>query len=132
MDAEQTEMMQEMMPYAAFLDVQLLSVEPDEVRATMAWRNDLCTADGVLHGGAIMGFADTVGAVCAYLNLPDGAETTATQESKTNFFRPVTGGSIEAVSRPLHVGGNVIVVDVSLEDDEGRAVARTTQSQTVG
>jgi 1,4-dihydroxy-2-naphthoyl-CoA hydrolase len=85
---------------------------------------------GVLHGGVLMALADTLGACCAVLNLPAGA-TTSTIESKTNFFRAVRGGIVEAVSRPLHVGRTTIVVQTDLSDEQGRRVAQVTQTQAV-
>jgi uncharacterized protein (TIGR00369 family) len=77
-----------------------------------------------------MALADTVGAVCAYLNLPEGA-VTATVESKTNFFRGVRAGTLHATARPLHVGRSFIVVQTDLTDDSGRAIGQTTQTQAV-
>src|SRR2546421_11409342 len=68
----------EAMPLAAFLGVEPVAAAPDEVRARLAWRAELCTAGGVLHGGALMALADSAGGVCAVLNLPDGATATAT------------------------------------------------------
>jgi uncharacterized protein (TIGR00369 family) len=87
-------------------------------------------AGGILHGGVLMALADSVGAYCAFLNLPPGGNTT-TIESKTNFLRAVRRGSVEAVARPLHAGRTVIVVDTELLDDDGRRVARVTQTQAV-
>ena len=118
------------MPFANLLGVALTAAAPDEVRATLAWAPERCTTGGVLHGGAIMALADTVGAVCAFLNLPEGAGTT-TIESKTNFLRGVTEGHVEAVAQPLHVGRRFIVVETDLFDDQGKRVARVTQSQAV-
>ena len=97
----------------------------------MDWAPDQCTAAGVLHGGAIMAFADTLGGLCAFLNLPDGATTTATVESKTNFFRAVRGGRVHGTTRPLHVGRSFIVVQTDVLDDEDRRVAQVTQTQAV-
>jgi 1,4-dihydroxy-2-naphthoyl-CoA hydrolase len=84
-----------------------------------------------LHGGALMGLADNVGGFCAFLNLPDGANGTATIESKTNFFAAVRSGHVHAVARPLHTGKRTIVVDTELYDDGGKLVARVTQTQAV-
>jgi uncharacterized protein (TIGR00369 family) len=115
----------------------LLGVEPvgdpsrDEVRARLAWREELCTAGGLMHGGALMGLADCAAGVCAFLNLPEGAAGTATIQSSTSFLRPVREGYVEAVSRPLSVGRNVIAVDTEVVDANGRAVARVVQSQAV-
>jgi uncharacterized protein (TIGR00369 family) len=119
-----------LIPFGEVLGIEMVSSEPDEVRAKMAWRPDLCTSATVLHGGAIMAFADTIGAVCASLNLPEGAMTT-TIESKTNFFRAVTEGSVEGVARPLHVGRRTIVVQTDITRGDGKRVAQTTQTQAV-
>src|ERR687896_2580912 len=96
-------------PFAGELGVEIAAAAPEEVRGAMRWRPELCTVEGVMHGGALMSFADTLGAVCASLNLPEGAMTT-TIESKTNFFRAVTDGEVTATSTPLHVGRRTIVV----------------------
>ncbi|MET0146731.1 MAG: PaaI family thioesterase [Ilumatobacteraceae bacterium] len=118
------------MPFAVGLGLQLDTVGPGEVTGRMAWRSDLCTIGGALHGGALMAMADSVGAVCAFLNLPEGA-TTSTIESKTNFFRGVREGAVRATSRPLHVGRTTIVVQTDLADDRGKSVAQVTQTQAV-
>jgi 1,4-dihydroxy-2-naphthoyl-CoA hydrolase len=120
-------------PFAGLLGIEVASAEAEEVRGTLAWAEERCTAGGILHGGALLGFAATLGAVCAFLNLPqaEGA-TTATVESKTNFFRAVREGStVTGVARPLHVGRSFIVVQTDLTDDDGRRVAQVTQTQAV-
>jgi 1,4-dihydroxy-2-naphthoyl-CoA hydrolase len=119
------------MPFGAFLGIELVSASADEVRARLAWAEELCTAGGILHGGALMGLADSTGGFCAFLNLPEGASGTATIESKTNFFAPVRGGWVEGRSQPLHVGKTTIVVDTDLFDAGGRRVARATQTQAI-
>jgi uncharacterized protein (TIGR00369 family) len=119
-----------MMPFSAGLGLELLAAAPDEVVAQLAWRPDLCTTFGMLHGGVIMAMADSVGAVCAFLNLPAGA-TTSTIESKTNFFRGVREGVVHSTTRPLHVGRTTIVVQTDLTDDRGKRVAQVTQTQAV-
>ena len=118
-------------PYTGFLGAEIVAATPDEVRSRLAWSEERCTAGGVLHGGALMGFADNVGGFCAFLNLPDDAGGTATIESKTNFFGPVRAGHVHSVSRPLHTGRRTIVVDTELFDDAGKLVARVTQTQAV-
>ena len=119
-----------MMPFASVLGLELSAATADEVRGSMAWREELCTTFGLLHGGAVMAMADTVGAICAFLNLPEGT-TTSTIESKTNFFRGVREGAVEATSRPLHVGRTTIVVQTDLVDGRGKRVAQVTQTQAV-
>jgi 1,4-dihydroxy-2-naphthoyl-CoA hydrolase len=121
----------EAMPLAGLLGIEAAVETPEEVRARLTWREDLCTAGGVMHGGALMALADCAGGMCAYLNLPDGATGTATIQSSTNFLRPVRDGYVEAVSRPLKVGRTVIVVETEIVDAEGRAVAHAAQSQAV-
>ncbi len=119
------------MPFARVLSLEMLSASPEEVRARLAWDETLCTVGGILHGGALMGLADCAAGYCAYLNLPESAEGTATIESKTNFFRPVSSGHVDAVSRVLHSGHTTIVVETDLHDADGRYVARVTQTQAV-
>jgi 1,4-dihydroxy-2-naphthoyl-CoA hydrolase len=118
-------------PFAGLLGIEWIAASPDEVKARLAWDEARCTAGGVLHGGALMGLADSAGGLLAFLNLPDGAAGTATLESKTNFFAPVRSGHVHAMSRPLHKGRRTIVVDTDLRDDDGRLVARVTQTQAV-
>jgi uncharacterized protein (TIGR00369 family) len=118
------------MPFAAAIGVEIDAVAPEEVRGGLAWAPERMTAGGLLHGGALMALADGLGGVCAFLNLPEGANT-ATIESKTNFFRGVREGRVTAVARPLHVGRSFIVVETDLHDDRGRHVARVTQTQAV-
>jgi len=77
-----------------------------------------------------MALGDSTGALCAYLNLPEGASTT-TIESKTNFLRAVADGHVDAVSRPLQRGRRIVVVETDLIDADARLVARVTQSQLV-
>ena len=119
------------MPFAGLLGLQVVSAERDEVVGTLAWAEERCTAGGILHGGALMGLADSIGGLCAFLNLPEGAGGTATIESKTNFFRAVRGGTVTGTARPLHVGRTYVVVQTDLVDDAGRRVAQVTQTQAV-
>jgi adenylyl-sulfate kinase len=125
------ESLTEAMPFAARVGVEMTSISPAEVRARLGWDTDRCTGGGMLHGGAIMTLADTTGASCAFLNLPGGALGTATVESKTNFLRAVREGWVESRSRPLHVGRTLIVVETDVVDQQGRLVARVTQTQAV-
>ena len=95
--------MHEAMPFLKLLDVETVTNTPDEVRLRLAWREQLCTTMGVMHGGAIMSLADTSGAMCAFLNLPEGAGTT-TIESKTNFLRAVRSGTHRSGEPATHAG----------------------------
>ena len=120
----------DLVPFAGVVGVRLVSSAPEQVRGRLEWSEERCTGGGVLHGGALMTMADTLGALCAFLNLPPGSQT-STIESKTNFFRAVRNGRVEGVSRPLHAGRSTIVVQTDLFDAEGRRVAQTTQTQAV-
>lgn len=117
-------------PFAGVVGVEVLSASTEEVQGRLSWAPERCTTGGVLHGGALMSLADTLGATCAFLNVPPGASTT-TIESKTNFFRAVREGHVDAVAKPLHVGRTTIVVQTDLTDAEGNRVAVTTQTQMV-
>ncbi|MHB8512973.1 MAG: PaaI family thioesterase [Actinomycetota bacterium] len=120
----------ELMPFALECGVEILSASPEEVVGQMQWAPERCTSLGVMHGGALMTLADSLGGMCAFLNLPEGA-TTSTIESKTNFFRGVKEGTVHAVSRPLHVGRTTIAIQTELTNDEGKRVAHVIQTQAV-
>jgi uncharacterized protein (TIGR00369 family) len=120
----------QMMPFARTTGIEIEAADAHEVRGTLAWDEQRCTSGGVLHGGAIMTLADTLGAVCAFLNIPQGASTT-TVESATRFFRAVRSGSAHATARPLHAGRRFVTVQTDVHDDEGKLVAQVTQTQAV-
>jgi uncharacterized protein (TIGR00369 family) len=120
-----------LVPFAAHLGIEVLAADAAEVRGRVAWSEPLCTSGGALNGGVLMALADNIGALCAFLNLPSGAEGTTTIESKTNFLRAVRSGYATAIARPLHVGRRIIVVESDVVDDGKRLVARVTQSQAV-
>jgi uncharacterized protein (TIGR00369 family) len=119
-----------LMPFAVRLGIELDAAAPEEVRGRLAWAPERCTAGGVMHGGALMALADSLGGVCAYLNLPPGGQTT-TINSSTFFVRAVREGEVTAMARPLHAGRTVIVVQTDLTDGAGKRVAQVTQSQAV-
>jgi uncharacterized protein (TIGR00369 family) len=119
------------LPFARLLGIRYLSATAEKVTAQLDVREDLCTIPAVAHGGALMAFADTIGAVATVLNLPPGA-TTATLESKTNFFAPAPAGSVvtgECV--PLHRGRRTMTWQTRLTNPEGRLLAQVTQTQMV-
>lgn len=130
-DEQQTKFLRDVMPFAALLGLEALASTKEEVHVRLAWRADLCTLGGALHGGVFMALADSAGAACAQLNLPEGATGTTTIESKTNFLRAVTSGHLHARSRPLHAGRTTVVVTTELRDDDGRLVGVVTQTQAV-
>ena len=119
-----------MMPFAVLLGIELEVATPDEVVGALSWREELCTGGSLLHGGALMSLADSLGGVCAYLNLPSGAGT-ATISSSTNLLRAVRAGRVRGRARPVRVGRSVIVVQTELHDDADKLIALTTQAQAV-
>jgi 1,4-dihydroxy-2-naphthoyl-CoA hydrolase len=131
MTDELTAQMHAVMPFTALIGATALRAGPEEVALRLEWGPGRCTSGGLLHGGVLMALADSAGGWCAFLGLPEGATGTATTSSNTHFLRPVTGGHVEAVARPLHVGRTVIVLDTEVRDAAGRIAARVTQSQAV-
>jgi len=126
-----TAQLHETVPLSRILGLRLDEASDETVRLALDWRPELCTAGAVLHGGALMSLADTAGAVCAFLNLPEGAEGTTTIESKTNLLAAVRGGAVTATATPLHRGRTLIVVETELRDDADRLVSKTIQTQAV-
>lgn len=120
----------EMMPFARTIGVEITAASKDEVVGRLPFDESRTTAGGAVHGGALMALADSVGAACAFLNLPEGAGTSTTSSS-TVFLRGVRAGSVTATARPLHVGRSTIAVTTELRDDDGRLVAQVTQTQAV-
>ncbi|MDR6530424.1 uncharacterized protein (TIGR00369 family) [Caulobacter rhizosphaerae] len=117
------------LPFAALMGLEITHAAPDRVEGRLIVRPDLCTAGGVLHGGAAMALADSLGAVGAFLSTPAGMRTT-TLESKTNFIGGASvGTTITAVSTPLHVGRRSSVWTTRIEGEGGRLVAVVTQTQ---
>jgi 1,4-dihydroxy-2-naphthoyl-CoA hydrolase len=130
-DAAATEMIHALVPLCVTLGITADAASPDEVVLSLDWAPSLCTGGDVLHGGIVMALADSSGAVCAFLNLPQGAGGTTTIESKTNFFAATRSGTVKAHSRPLHVGRRVIVVETEIRNEDGKLAAKTIQSQAV-
>jgi uncharacterized protein (TIGR00369 family) len=115
----------------ALLGIQFIEVTREKVVGELTVRADLCTLGQVLHGGAIMAFADTLGAVATIANLPEGARTT-TIESKTNFLSAEPLGSrIVGESTPVHRGRTTMVWQTQIKSESGRLVALVTQTQMV-
>lgn len=113
------------------LGMQLAEVTPERVRATLVVRPELCTSGKVLHGGSIMAFADTLGAIGTIVNMPQGANT-ATIESKTNFIGGAAEGStVIGEATPVHKGRTTQVWQTRITGADGKLVALVTQTQIV-
>jgi len=121
----------ESLPFAELLGLNVTRVTPERIDAELKVRDDLCTRPAVLHGGAIMAFADTLGAIATVANLPAGAGTT-TIESKTNFFAAIAlGDTAHAECTPLHRGRTTMVWQTKITRGDGRLAAIVTQTQMV-
>lgn len=113
------------------LGIEFVDVTPDKVVATLLVRPDLCTVGGILHGGSIMAFADTLGAIGTVASMPQGA-TTATIESKTNFLGGAPSGTtVTGEATPVHKGRTTQVWQTRITGAEGKLVALVTQTQIV-
>ncbi|MEM1229598.1 MAG: PaaI family thioesterase [Pseudomonadota bacterium] len=120
------------MPFARGLGLTLLKAEPDAVEAEFEVVEALCTTGKILHGGAAMSVADTLGAIAAFANLPEGSRGTTTIESKTNFLRAAPLGTrVRATTTPVKVGRRLSVWQTTLRDANDKEIARVTQSQLV-
>ena len=120
------------LPFARLLGLKFVAASETGVTAEMVVRPDLCTRPDILHGGAVMALADTVGAAATIINLPDGAKGTTTLESKTNFIGPAKAGStVRAIATPVHRGRRTQVWQTRIETEDGRLVALVTQTQLV-
>ena len=122
---------QHMLPFARLLGLRYTSASKDKVAAQMLVREDMCTLPAILHGGAVMAFADTLGAAATFLNLPQGA-TTTTVESKTNFIAPAPAGTVvHGETTPVHRGRRTMIWQTRVTTPEGKLVALVTQTQMV-
>ena len=122
---------EKMMPLARLLGIEFVSATPDKIVARLLVRDDLCTIPAVLHGGAVMAFADSLGGCATVLNLKEGAWTT-TIESKTNFLAPAPVGTVvTGECTPVHRGKRTMVWQTRITTAEGKLVALVTQTQMV-
>jgi 1,4-dihydroxy-2-naphthoyl-CoA hydrolase len=118
-------------PLAELLGIRFLAAEPNRVTAELAVRAEVCTVPAILHGGAIMAFADTLGACATMLNLPKGAGTT-TLESKTNFLAAApVGNKVIGECTPIHRGRSTMVWQTRITLESGKLCAIVTQTQMV-
>ena len=119
------------LPFAQLLGLELVSITPERVEAALQVREELCTRPAVLHGGAMMALADTLGAIATVANLAQGA-TTTTIESKTNFFAAIpVGDTVRAECTPLHRGRTTMVWQTKIMRSDGRVAALVIQTQLV-
>ncbi len=118
------------LPFAQFLGIEFLSAEADAISARMLIRPDICTIGAIAHGGAIMSFADTLGAAAAFINLPADAKGTATIESKTNFVAPAPAGStVIGRTTLIHRGKRTQVWQTRVATEAEKLIALVVQTQ---
>jgi uncharacterized protein (TIGR00369 family) len=119
------------LPFGELLGIRVTETTTDRVVAEMEVRPELCTSPAVLHGGAVMAFADTLGALGTLANLPQGAGTT-TIESKTNFIRPAAvGTTVFGIATPMHRGRRTQVWQTRIATREGKLITLVIQTQLV-
>ena len=117
--------------FPGLMDIRLTVVEPERVVAEMTVRKDLCTPGDILHGGAYMAFADTLGAVGTVINLPAGKRTTTT-DSSTKFMAGAKLNSVvTGTSVALHRGRTTMVWQTRITNEAGKLCALVTQTQLV-
>ncbi|WP_264391936.1 PaaI family thioesterase [Porphyrobacter sp. ULC335] len=120
------------MPFSKLMGVVVTTASAEAVEGEIMVRDDLCTAGGIMHGGAIMAFADALGAVGAVACLPEGAKGTTTIESKTNFLGAAPAGiMVKGRSVPLKTGRRMSVWQTAIETADGKPVAVVIQTQLV-
>ena len=120
------------MPFTRLMGLEVTSQEKARIVGRLSVREDLCTTGRIMHGGAIMAMADALGAIGAYLNIPEGAKATTTIESKTNFMRAAPLDSVvRGECTPLHVGRRTSVWQTILRNEEHKTIAVITQTQMV-
>ena len=120
------------MPFAKLVGVEITSATAEAIEGYLDVRDELCTTGGIIHGGAVMAFADAMGAVGAFVSLPEGAKGTTTIESKTNFLGAAKiGERVTAVSKPLSIGRRISVWQTTMMRPDGKPVAVVTQTQLV-
>jgi len=119
----------DIIPFAKTMGVEIMEASHKRVVGKLLVRPDLCTTGGALHGGAVMALADTLGAIGAYLSLPEGAKGTTTLESKTNFLGAAKAGTtVTAESTPVHSGKRTGVWQTKITGEDGKAVALVIQT----
>jgi len=117
--------------FPGLIGMELIDLGPDRITAKLTVRADLCTVGEILHGGALMAFADTLGAVATFVNLPTGTRT-ATIESKTNFFAAAkVGSTIYAECTPFHKGKTTMVWQTLIKTENGKLCGVVTQTQMI-
>ena len=127
-----TSLQPDMMPISRILGLELISSDKDRIVAELTVTESLCTTGRIMHGGAVMSVADTLGAIGAFLNLPEGHKTTTTIESKTNFLRAAPLDSkLIAECLPMHVGRRLSVWQTTLRNEAGKSIGVVTQTQMV-
>ena len=120
------------MPFSRLMGVEVVEATPEKIVGRLLVRPDLCTARATLHGGAVMAFADALGAIGAILNLAEGANGTTTTESKTNFTAAAREGeTVTGEAMPAHIGRRLMVWQTRITRPDGKLVALVTQSQMV-
>ena len=122
----------DIMPFSKLMGIEVTDAQADKIEGRLTVRAELCTVAGIMHGGAIMAFADSLGAIGAFMNLPEGSGGTTTIESKTNFLGAAPENSVVlGFSTPVKLGKTMSVWQTRIESEDGKLVALVTQTQLV-
>lgn len=122
----------DIMPFSKLMGVKINSATKEKITAEMLVRPDLCTVANILHGGAMMAFADALGGIAAHLNKPDNAASTITIESKSNFVSAAPESTIAyAETIPISIGKRLSVWQTTIKSEDGKTIAVVTQTQLV-
>ena len=127
-----SEQIRKHIPFAGLMGIEIVSATKERIEARLLVRPDLCNPLKGLHGGAAMSLADTLGAMGASMNLPEGANGTTTLGSRTNFIGAAREGeTVLAVCTPLHIGRRTSIWQTKITSEAGKTVALVTQTQMV-
>jgi uncharacterized protein (TIGR00369 family) len=120
------------MPFSKLMGIKIIDAKEDRIEGSLLVRPDLCTIGCIMHGGAMMAFADSLGAIGAFMNLPEGSGGTTTIESKTNFLSAARIDSVVlGICKPVKLGRKLSVWQTRLESEDGKLIALITQTQLI-
>lgn len=117
--------------FPGLLGIELVETTPERVVGRLQARPEVCTVGGMMHGGAVMGFADTLGAVGTIVNMPKGARTTTTDSSTKFLAAAPVGTTVVAECTPFHRGRTTMVWQTLIRNEAGKVCAVVTQTQLV-
>ena len=117
--------------FGIFIGMEVISIEGTKTIGKIKVNKSLSNRNGVMHGGAIMSFADNLAGTSTILNMPKDFNTT-TIESKTNFFRAISvGETITAECEIIHNGNKTKVLQTKIFREDKKLAAIIIQTQLI-